>query len=272
MTQTCKRVSLLFPEGKRKALTMSYDDGTVEDRRLVSLFNQYGIKGTFHLNSGRMKERITAEEAQSLYAGHEIATHTYNHPHMNAIPEIEALRELLLDRMALEQITGKPVRGHSYPYGDYSPAIVELLKNVGIRYARTTKSNYDIWHLPQDFLTWHPTCHHGDARLSGILDTFLAPVHYAADHYCLYVWGHSYEFEHADNWELIENFCKKAGGHGDIWYATNIEIADYAEAYRRLRFTADCTVCENPSAMPLWLWVDKEKTVKLEAGQTLSLS
>ena len=41
-----------FPGGKHKVLTMSYDDGKLEDRRLISIFNKYGIKCTFHLNSG----------------------------------------------------------------------------------------------------------------------------------------------------------------------------------------------------------------------------
>lgn len=40
-----------FKDKKTKALTMSYDDGTFEDYRLVELFNKYGIKSTFHLNS-----------------------------------------------------------------------------------------------------------------------------------------------------------------------------------------------------------------------------
>ena len=44
----------LFPQGKTKALTMSYDDCQIYDRRLVSIFNQYGINGTFHLNSGNL--------------------------------------------------------------------------------------------------------------------------------------------------------------------------------------------------------------------------
>ena len=41
-----------FPGGKHKVLTMSYDDGKIQDRRLVGIFNKYGIKGTFNVNSG----------------------------------------------------------------------------------------------------------------------------------------------------------------------------------------------------------------------------
>ena len=56
-----KNIYTCFPGGKHKALTFSFDDGRKEDRRLVELFNQYGIKGTFNLNSGLQDaERIPA--------------------------------------------------------------------------------------------------------------------------------------------------------------------------------------------------------------------
>ena len=47
------KVYTCFPGGKAKALTMSYDDGKVQDRRLIDIFNKYGIKGTFNLNYGQ---------------------------------------------------------------------------------------------------------------------------------------------------------------------------------------------------------------------------
>ena len=37
---------MLFPEGKTKALTFSYDDGAHQDRRLIEIFNKYGLHGT----------------------------------------------------------------------------------------------------------------------------------------------------------------------------------------------------------------------------------
>ena len=41
-----------FPGGKHKVLTFSYDDGKLEDRRLVEIFNKNGLRGTFNLNTG----------------------------------------------------------------------------------------------------------------------------------------------------------------------------------------------------------------------------
>ena len=50
-----KYIYMLYPEGKPKALTLSYDDGVRQDERLVDILNRYGIKGTFNLCSGLLK-------------------------------------------------------------------------------------------------------------------------------------------------------------------------------------------------------------------------
>ena len=86
------KVYISFPEGKAKALTMSYDDGKIQDERLVSIFNKYGIRGTFNLNYGMMDKeglvppRIPKDRICSLYKGHEIATHTMTHPTIARCP------------------------------------------------------------------------------------------------------------------------------------------------------------------------------------------
>ena len=56
-----------FPEGRTKALTMSYDDGRTHDRRLIEIFNKYGIKGTFHLNSGNFDKEGFVTTAEISY-------------------------------------------------------------------------------------------------------------------------------------------------------------------------------------------------------------
>ena len=54
--------------GKMKAITFSYDDGVTQDKRLVDIFNKYGLKATFNINSellGRknqlVREGVTVE-------------------------------------------------------------------------------------------------------------------------------------------------------------------------------------------------------------------
>lgn len=71
-----------YPEGKTKAVTMSYDDGQIYDRKLIKIFNQYGIKGTFHLNSGKFDTNpfLNTSEIKNLFEEHEVSIHTLNHP------------------------------------------------------------------------------------------------------------------------------------------------------------------------------------------------
>ena len=47
-----KGMVIIMWNGKKKAVTFSYDDGVEQDRRLIALFNKYGMKATFNQNSG----------------------------------------------------------------------------------------------------------------------------------------------------------------------------------------------------------------------------
>lgn len=245
-------VLLAFPEGKHKALTLSYDDGRTADRRLVRLLNDYGIKATFHLNSGLAGEddRIPLDQAAELYQGHEIAAHTVNHPTLARCAKEQVVSEIVEDRRALEKMTGYPVRGFSYPNGSLNRQIKEILPVLGIDYARTVASHGDFY-MPDDLMEWNPTCHHNQ-NLLALAEKFkqLDRRQYL---YMMYVWGHSYEFDQNNNWELIESFCESAGRRDDTWYATNIEISDYLKCFNNLRFAASMEFVYNPSFDSVWL-------------------
>jgi hypothetical protein len=272
------KVYICFPEGKAKALTMSYDDGKVEDIRLLEIFNKYGIRGTFNLNygimisdqTGQKHPRIPKEQIAELYKGHEIATHTMTHPTIARCPVGEIAEEIIEDRKGLEQITGSIVRGHAYPNGSYSEDIKQLFRQLGIAYGRVTQTNPDF-ELPADPMEWKGTCHHDDPKLMEYAKFF---ADFKKKQYLklMYVWGHSYEFAEHDNWEVIEEFCSYMGGRDDIWYATNIEIIDYMEAAKNLKFSADYHMVYNPGAKSVWLAVDGDKYVEVQGGATVDLN
>lgn len=186
-----------YPQGLKKALTFSYDDGREFDRRLVEIFNQHGLKGTFHLNSGTLGlhapngDFVAPGEVKELYQGHEVAVHTVSHLHPMSSPLSQVSREIAEDRKALEALTGGLVVGMSYPYGCYSDEVVAVAKAQGILYSRTTVATGEF-HLPADFLRWHSTCHHGDPRLLDLGKKFLAAPDMGLS--LMYVWGHSFEF------------------------------------------------------------------------------
>jgi len=257
-----------FPKGKHKVLTMSYDDGKVFDRRLVEIFNKNGIKGTFHINSGLFDDsRIQPCEVKELYKGHEVATHTLTHPTIARSPKEQIIEQVLEDRKNLENLVGYTVRGLSYPNGSYNKDIKEILPHLGIEYSRVVGSS-KTFALPEDLFAWQATCHH-NTDLMELGESFVA-LNKKQYLYMMYVWGHSYEFDRDDNWELIEGFCKCAGNKEDTWYATNIEIVDYLKALDNLKFSAACDFVYNPSVLDLWLSVNGE-IIEVKGGTQKSL-
>ncbi len=165
----------LFPGAKPKALSLSYDDGTESDRRLVELFNAHGVRATFHLNSQKL-----------------------------------------------------------------------------------------------DFFQWHPTCHHNHHLLERI--SHFKGCHSGGTRPLLfYVWGHSAEFDRENNWWLMERFCQEMAHDPAIWYATNIEIADYIRDLHRLEFSADCAMVNNPCARDLWI-LAREEPVRIPGGALVCLA
>ena len=264
------RVYACYPGGKHKALTMSYDDGRASDRRLVEIFNRYGIRGTFNLNSGLWErgDRIDPSEVPELYRGHEVACHTVTHPTIERCPLPEAAEQVLQDRRGLEALTGYPVRGLAYPNGSLSEEIANMLPACGIRYARVV-GNSDSFRLPEDSMRWQATCHHNH-RLMELGEQFNA-LYKKQYLYLMYVWGHSYEFDDQDNWDLIERFCALTGGRDDVWYCTNIEFWDAMDAFRSLRFAEDNSFVFNPNAASCWITVNDGEPVEIPGGQLIRL-
>ena len=245
-----RAVRFLYPEGKKRVLTMSYDDGKEADYRLVEIFDKYKIRGSFHLNSGNLGREgwVKAEDVKGLYENHEVSCHTVTHPFLERVNSGLVISEVWEDRRNLERLCGYPVTGMSYPMGTFSTDIIKQLAAMGIEYCRTTISTEKM-NIPDDFLAWHPSCHHNNPKLMQLAEQFVDSKYSFA---MLYVWGHSYEFNNNDNWEHIEEFCKKVSGCSDVWYATNIEIVRYFKAMRELVFDADNTMVYNPSAQTVW--------------------
>ena len=125
------RISMLWPDGLKKAVTFSYDDGVMQDLRLTALFRRYGLKATFNLNSGffgqidsslqRGREidhsHVPEEDVACVYAGFECAVHTAHHPWLTQLSAVNAAEEILSDRAAIEAVIKQPVRGMAYPFG-----------------------------------------------------------------------------------------------------------------------------------------------------------
>jgi peptidoglycan/xylan/chitin deacetylase (PgdA/CDA1 family) len=282
-TQTGVIIELLFPQGKNKALILSYDDGRSEDRQLVQLMNKYGLKGTFHLNSNKLGTAgyLTSTEVKELFTGHEVSVHSANHPPLTRLSKLDMVYEVVEDRKALEQLVGYPVRGMAYPFGNHNDMVVDALKGLGIEYARTVDDTY-AFNIPENYLKWHPTVHQfakafwepknpeNDkkemTRFYKLINDFISTKELAL----FDLWGHSWEMSNDKvKWDETEKTFQLLANHSDILYTTQIDLVDYLKAFHQLQFSVDKTIIFNPSAFTVYFKIN-DKMYSVLPGKTIN--
>ena len=266
-----------FPGGKRIAVTTSFDDGVVHDRRVVHAFNEWGLRGTFNLNSGSLlrtgkpapdtARHLDASEVAELFQGHEVAVHTVSHPWLEKLDTTQIVHEVFDDRRALEDLVGYPVRGMAYPFGTYNDRVIAVLRQLGIVYARTVENHWNCF-PPREPLAWQTTAHQFHATPTPVPQRFTELHANPGSSGVFFIWGHTYEFE--NRWEDLERIFKPLAGKPDVWYCTNIELFDYEAARQRLVVAVNRTSVFNPSALPVTIKVDG-KLRDVLPGQTISL-
>ena len=268
--------TLLFPGGRNKVFTLSYDDGVTQDRRLVEIFNRYNVKCTFNLGCGNLgwksdpkfpvnTSRIEPEEVRELYRKHEVGGHALYHSDISSLGAPYSMYEILEDKAGLEKLTGYPLKMFAYPFGLFNEKNKEYLKIAGYKGARTVKSTL-AFDLPQDPYELNPTCHHNDEKLMELAEKFITMRTFKPSMF--YVWCHGYEFDRNDNWDVIENLVKYISENGqDIWFATNGEILDYIQAYQMLEYSVDGSMIYNPSAMDVEIMTAFGQKEILKAGK-----
>jgi peptidoglycan/xylan/chitin deacetylase (PgdA/CDA1 family) len=282
------KIEMLFPEGKSKALILSYDDGAKQDRKLVELMNKYQLIGTFHLNSNKLStnsyyDYLNKEEIKELYKGHEVSVHTANHPNLPDISKIDVVYEIVEDRRELERLMGYPIRGMAYPFGNTNDAVIDVIDGLGIEYARTVGDTYNF-EIPKDFLRWQPTIHQfakaywepnqpeKDKKELEIFYKVITDFLVTKELAVLDIWGHSWEMGTDQNkWEETEEFFKLLANNDDICYTKQIDLVDYINAFRNLKFSVDKNIVTNTSALNIYIKINKKKFNVL-AGTSMILN
>ena len=264
-----KNIYLRFPDWKPKALTLSYDDATKTDIRLIDVMRQNGLKGTFNINSGLYSynvNRLSESEAFEVYSqsGMEIAAHGLKHSSADCLSDVELINEFKTDKENLEATYGNKVCGFAYANGVATNNAISVLEKVGFSYARTVTPTNNFCVPAGDWFRWNPTCHHSAQNFESLTQTFINTKFEQFDEkdaMLFYVWGHSIEFERDNNWDLIENFAKRVRDCDDIWNATNIEVCDYIKAYNGLVFDTERNAVLNNTVTDVHLLIEGKKVL-----------
>jgi len=225
--------------GKMKAVTFSFDDGVTQDKRLIEIFDKYGLKCTFNINSellgkpgSLIRNDVTvahvkprAEEIKEIYKNHEVAVHTLTHPNLTTLDDNEVIRQVENDRKNLTEYVGYEVCGMAYPCGGVNndDRVAELIKqNTGVKYSRTITSTHNF-DLQENLLQFNPSVYILETeKMWEMAEQFIKLE--TDEPKIFYIWGHAYEFDIDNSWQKFDDFCKLISGKEDIFYGTNKEV------------------------------------------------
>ena len=254
-----------YPNGKKKAFVLTYDDGVLQDVRLVLLLNRYGLKGTFNLNSLLMERefvwhhekigpvrRLPNAIAAHLYEGHEVASHSCTHPDLSGMSRGAIMYELGHDRYLLEQLTGQQVKGFGVPFDYYDGVAVDCVRELGFVYGRgseETRSYAPVW----DPYRQQAGVFHLSEGLTDFVDGFLRTCEELAA--CIIV-GHSYDLDAENLWDTTEDIFRAVSEAEDVLSMTHLELVEYQQAMKKAEIRGDMVI--NRSDRSLWFEINGE--------------
>lgn len=126
-----------------KPVLLSFDDGSWTHYAYVfPLMKAFGFTGTFFIFSNALDRAGYMTSSQVLEmkdAGMTIGNHTRYHQFLTRISDEEALEEMRVGKVRLEELLGEPVDVIAYPFGFYDEEILAGAASLGHRMGRTIK-------------------------------------------------------------------------------------------------------------------------------------
>ncbi len=101
------------------AVSLTIDDTGYDRVDTLGILDDYGVKGTFFLNTGILSQSSFLQNVfqSASQNGHEIGSHTVSHPDLVTLSDAQLDFELDTAQQYLETLTGKPVVSLAYPFG-----------------------------------------------------------------------------------------------------------------------------------------------------------
>lgn len=243
-------------------VTTSWDDGAIEDLKLLEFLNKYKLKGTFYISQkinsqikpGKKLTRLSDDEIKKIAETQEIGAHSLNHIYFDQLNDEEIKNEINGSKQYLENLLGEKIKMFCYPGGKFNEKASKTVKTAGFLGARTTevfKFSFDNpfamattihcypFPLRKDGLSvlLQPLLRNKNPILNlGLpLKSFLSWNNLAK---CLFdytlqnggifhLWGHSWEIEKNEMWDDLEKLFKYISKRPDVKYLTNSETLEF---------------------------------------------
>jgi peptidoglycan-N-acetylglucosamine deacetylase len=211
------------------SISFSWDDGAIEDLKLMDLSLKYNIPGIFFIPAKNPERSVMSNDSIRILDknGFEIGAHTYSHSYLTGLPFNEAKSELKTGKIFLEQTLGKEIPHFCFPGGKYNAKIVEASR-LYYKSARTADTGAFVG---SDSYLIKPTFHFYNRGMKSLIYNSLKN-HSSILRYCfknifitgyfalisslmedlaknssdnrIIIWGHSWEIEKFNLWDHLE--------------------------------------------------------------------
>ena len=124
--------------GAATVISVTFDDGWADNVTAASLLRDYGMQGTFYVNTntvGTSAHLSWAQLAAMEADGHEIGGHALDHVDLTGVNAREAHRQILDDRASLTA-RGFAASSFAYPFGAFNSTVEHIVRDSGYASAR----------------------------------------------------------------------------------------------------------------------------------------
>lgn len=116
-------------EEPKIALTINCAWNADDIDKILETLNNKQVKVTFFMVGNWIEKN--EEAAKKIYeAGHELANHSYSHPHVSNLNYDKNKEQIEKCSKLIEKITGKPSNLYRGPYGEYNDTVIQAAKDL----------------------------------------------------------------------------------------------------------------------------------------------
>jgi hypothetical protein len=211
-------------------VTFSWDDGAIEDLKLMDLAIKFNIPSLFFIPAANPERLVMPPESIKILDNNdfEIGAHTFSHKYLTNLPLKNAVEDIVTGKDFLEQLLGKGIPHFCFPGGKYNDDLVEISRSY-FKSARTAdtgilvncnsfliKPTFHFFNRGKKSLIYNSLL--GSSIVCGMairnlfshgyfnfVKDIIADLHEYPGIYNVIVWGHSWEIEEHGLWHLLSD-------------------------------------------------------------------
>mgnify|MGYP000418546074 CR=1 FL=1 len=184
-----------------KTYLITWDDFSPLNLKLARLLRQYDLEAIFFIECDKDYKIEQIKMLADL--GFEIGSHTIHHPQdLKRLSKIDAWCEIADSRRILQEVTKQTIDWFCYPRGRYNEKIIDMVRQAGYKYARTTKIYND--NNNDENLTISGGVHCFQRQEYGKVDWLDFAKNFIKENKIVRIWGHAWEIEKNNEWDKLE--------------------------------------------------------------------